>query len=135
MFRQLLSTNGSGIVEQDANGGIFRDISPVVNTATSRLITSEDLMRGMVITANTTCAYTLVGSEELLLDFPDWQVGAAVSCAIVRGAPATTVSISPSGARPMVALSTNGGTLLAMSRLLVVVRVNATDWRFYCVGM
>ena len=136
MFRHLLSRNGQGLVEPDTNSGALRDISPNTNGGvTTKLITSEDLMRGVMLTTSASCTYTLVGCEELLNDFPDWQIGASVSLFILRGGIATTISVTPSGAIPMVPIVTNGGSLLAMSRLIIVVRYSTTEWRFYCLGI
>jgi hypothetical protein len=135
MFRQLMSMNGSGALEPDANGGALRDVSPLVTAAASKALLPEDLARGVIFTTLSGCNYSLPGSEALLAAFPEWQIGASLSTLFARGAVATTQAIIPGGTRPMAAFATNGGTLLAMTRLVTIVRTGPLDFKFYCAGI
>ena len=84
MFRQLLSRNGSGLPEADANSGALRDINPSYKGAgTTITITANDFLRGFVISNVTGAAgYSIDAAGNFDLAAPDWPIGATCSCFI-----------------------------------------------------
>ena len=84
MFKQLLSRTGQGGVENDANCGALREISPVSKGGASPItITANDFLRGFVITNLTGAAlYNIDSATNFDLAAPDWPIGATASCFI-----------------------------------------------------